>query len=49
MARRRSIVLIRPLGWTVTSMRKTVLMRAKAQKVKLTKVFQKVSILLEDE
>lgn len=49
MARRRSRVLMRPLGWTVTSMKKSVLMRAKVQKVKLTEVFQKVSILLEDE
>lgn len=49
MARRKSRVLIRPLGWTVTSMKKCLLMRAKVQKVKLTEVFQKVSILLENE
>ena len=49
MARRRSTVLIRPLGWTVTSMKKSVLMIAKVEKVKLTKVLRKVSILLEDE
>lgn len=30
-------------------MKKSVLMRAKVQKVKLTEVFRKVSILLEDE
>lgn len=42
---------MRPLGWTVTSMKKSILMRAKVQKVKLTEVFQNTSfsILLENE